>query len=177
MKVISILLILVSPLFAIPFEEMQVILSKEHNSDNLSKEIAIFPKGRIFEARIAHVHPENDAKSDLVRVNSKIVEGKYLVAEFTLPNDIEIIMITKYDHNDKVYNKWVWQKGKKKSRKLIGIALGRSISWAYEYETPKGVVKSIGLDIYADDTSEWIESYFVEGKLWYTIKGTAKKIK
>ena len=109
-------------------------------------------------------------------INVKVVDGKYNVTNFTLPNNIELTMITEYDVINKCFNKWIWQKGTKVARKVRGVSLGRSVSWVNEYETPQGLVKSNSLEVYTDDSVEWIESYFLEGKILHSIKGIASKI-
>ena len=178
MKTLITLLLFVSPIFGMNFEEMQAIVAKEHDDADLVPELSIFSKGREFEVTMVFTYPHNNTKTThTVKIDAKIVDGKYEVVKFDLPNGFGMTLITEYDSDNQCYTKWIWQKGDKEARKMTGVALGRSVSWVLEYETPKGVVKSNGVESHTDDSTEWIESYFLDGKILHSMRGSAKKIR
>ena len=180
MKIMVLLMTLVlAPLgFALDKEEILEISKKPHDRTGLSKEMKFFPIARGYTAELTIDHPDGEThKIKDIKVEEKVVDGKYLFSKMTHPDAPgDILMVVEFDEKVGVYRKSVMV-GDEKVAESIGTVVPDTKSIAWTSTWAEGGMSSLGNEHHTDGLVRWHEVLIEDGKVVNIQRGVAKKTK
>jgi len=177
MRIFVICILFVQCCFGLSQEEIVEIASKDNSRENLIDELQIFPEARLYEVTYNVLHPAEAKEPEGIEVAEKVVEGKYLVSDFTIHGGVRVIIVVEYSPATNSYIKWVVSEDKKNEvQEFRGIALGQSISWLrVDQHARESGIETMMLDNHFEDRTEWLEQYYRDGELLFALRGFAKR--
>ena len=182
MKTFILSIFLILPLHALTKDEVIEISKLKHDASAVLPELAIFTQSRRFSVSVSFIHPEGIANPESTIAKDKIVKGGYNVSEFSVGKNeekIDILMVLTYSSKLKAYRKWVLNKTTSDMRIFTGIRVPNTstISWIRTYTSIKNDPDVIMAETHNLQSTEWIESYYKDGQLLYSMQGKAVPIK
>ena len=170
---------------ALTEKEMLELVKKPHNREGISEAMKIFPDARKIKVLVNIDFPaEAKRKEDPVIASEKVVDGRYLVTQYTLGKEehkINFISITEYSELEAYYIRWVYNDKTKDVIKSVGVRLKDTnvIGWSMlPTKDEKDQIRfSIGTENYEAKIMKWSERQFVNGKPVFGLSGTTEVVK
>ncbi|MEN8695330.1 MAG: hypothetical protein ACN4GG_11960 [Akkermansiaceae bacterium] len=158
-------------------EEIRKIADDPHNRTGMTRQLAMmYPDAREYQITMEFRDGQTGQKSkSKTTAKEKVVKGRYVVSQpVREKGEPSFIMIVTFDRERELFIKWILLEGGVLMKQTgVGDLRYRSIAWTGEHDG----IKSIGLENHDDDTTTWKSSSFKDGKLVYSEKGIARKLK
>ena len=158
-------------------DDIAKISALEHDRENFVQELSIFPDAREYIVSYKVQHPEGAKDPDRITVTEKVVQGKYIVSEFTIIGGVDITIVVRYDKKNKTYLKWIVASNEDKVKEYKGTRFNEFIAWYQVDENQSEGALSMNLEKFGKDQIEWVESYYKDGNLQFSMQGVAQKSK
>jgi len=176
MKKLFVFLFTIQFAIALTHDEIKHIADQKHDRSDLVKELKIYPDAREYIATAKINVPKGVQDNNETVVKEKIVQGRYIVSEFKV-GDVDMIMIVEFDSSAGVYRKWFANSKSKEIQEFIGTAMDRSITWNRIDKYQPSDLVTLMMETHTDTKTRWVESYYKEGKLNFSMIGEALKTK
>ncbi|MGJ8656133.1 MAG: hypothetical protein ACSHX6_06765 [Akkermansiaceae bacterium] len=174
---------LISNVYALTIAEIQAIAEKHPSNDEVLKELVMFGGAQEYEIEVKMDFPKGSLDLAAKRVARKIVEGRYVVTEYSLTQpegrEIKMTEIIMYDEVESNYNKWILNSESDILQKMKGVRIKGTqiISWVnIDQKSSEGSLIMI-VENYSKDSFTWREVHLKGGKSIFSYNGKAVAIK